>query len=86
MIDAFFQEVHPCLHVLLEHEFRRDFRALMEAGGLSWGSGFISVVFAIFALGERAIVTSRAWKREMAKAEGDDDGHETVLPVRQRRV
>nr|KIR88435.1 hypothetical protein I308_01502 [Cryptococcus tetragattii IND107] len=47
---------------------------------------FISVVFAIFALGERAIVTSRAWKREMAKAEGDDDGHETVLPVRQRRV
>nr|KIR47538.1 hypothetical protein I312_03304 [Cryptococcus bacillisporus CA1280] len=37
---------------------------------------FISVVFAIFALGERA----RAWKREMAKAEGDDDGHETVLP------
>lgn len=33
-------------------------------------------MFAIFALGERA----RAWKREMAKAEGDDDGHETVLP------
>lgn len=42
MIDAFFQEVHHCLHVLLEHEFRRDFRALMEArakGGLSWGGG-----------------------------------------------
>ncbi|KIR51450.1 hypothetical protein I315_06149 [Cryptococcus gattii Ru294] len=39
----------------------------------------ISVVFVIFALSERAIVTSRAWKREMAKAEGDDDGQETVL-------
>lgn len=25
MIDAFFQEVHPCLHVLLEHEFRKIF-------------------------------------------------------------
>lgn len=36
-------------------------------------------MFAIFALGERAIVTSRAWRREMAKA-GGDDGHETVLP------
>lgn len=83
MVDAFFQEVHPCLPVLLEHEFRRDFRALMEArarGNLSWGGGFISVVFAIFALGERVIVTSRAWRREMAKAEGDDDDHETVLP------
>ncbi|OXM77362.1 hypothetical protein C364_04919 [Cryptococcus neoformans Bt63] len=82
MVDAFFQEVHPCLPVLLEHEFRRDFRALMEArarGDLSWGGGFISVVFAIFALGERAIVTSRAWRREMAKV-GGDDGHETVLP------
>lgn len=42
MVDAFFQEVHPCLPVLLEHEFRRDFRALMEArarGNLSWGGG-----------------------------------------------
>lgn len=42
MVDAFFQEVHPCLPVLLEHEFRRDFRALMEArarGDLSWGGG-----------------------------------------------
>lgn len=36
-------------------------------------------MFVIFALSERAIVTSRAWKREMAKAEGDDDGQETVL-------
>lgn len=37
-------------------------------------------MFAIFALGERVIVTSRAWRREMAKAEGDDHDHETVLP------
>lgn len=82
MVDAFFQEVHPCLPVPLEQGFRRDFRALMEArakGDLSWGGGFISVVFVIFALSERAIVTSRAWKREMVKAEGDDDGQETVL-------
>lgn len=42
MVDASFQEVHPCLPVLLEHEFRRDFRGLMEArakGDLSWGGG-----------------------------------------------
>lgn len=42
VVDASFQEVHPCLPVLLEHEFRRDFRGLMEArakGDLSWGGG-----------------------------------------------
>ncbi|ODN81564.1 hypothetical protein L202_01979 [Cryptococcus amylolentus CBS 6039] len=84
MIDAFFQDVHPCLPLLLEFEFRRDFGLLMEArrgGDLSWGGGFVSVLFAVFALGERAIVNSRAWARETDKAqEGLDDGHETVLP------
>lgn len=42
MVDAFFQEVHPCLPVPLEQGFRRDFRALMEArakGDLLWGGG-----------------------------------------------
>ncbi|WVQ73053.1 hypothetical protein IAR50_002616 [Cryptococcus sp. DSM 104548] len=84
MIDAFFEHVHPCLPLLLEFEFRRDFGLLMEArqgGQSSWGGGFVSVLFAVFALGERAIVNARAWARETDKAqEGLDDGHETVLP------
>ncbi|WVQ84324.1 hypothetical protein IAT38_006476 [Cryptococcus sp. DSM 104549] len=83
MVDAFFQEVHPCLPVVLEWEFRRDYKRLVEArarGESSWGGGFISVVFAIFALGERVIVTSRAWQREREKAQRGDEEGETVLP------
>ncbi|WVN84929.1 uncharacterized protein L203_100065 [Cryptococcus depauperatus CBS 7841] len=83
MIDAFFSEVHPCLPVVLEHDFRRNFWSLLQArekGDLSWGGGFISVVFAIFALGERAIVTSRAWQRETENAKAGEVKTETVLP------
>lgn len=38
MVDAFFAEVHPVLPVLLEHDFRRRFKTLMdkvEAGDFS---------------------------------------------------
>lgn len=64
-----------------------------EFGGVSLGSfsdcrddtdklQFISVLFAIFALGERVIVTSRAWHRERAKLQRSDmvDGADSVLP------
>lgn len=39
------------------------------------------MVFAVFALGERVLVTTQAWQRERAKVEknGEDEG-ETVLP------
>lgn len=30
MVDAFFEEVHPCLPIMAEHEFREGFRRLME--------------------------------------------------------
>jgi len=30
MVDAFFAEVHPCLPIMAEHEFREGFRRLME--------------------------------------------------------
>lgn len=50
---------------------------------------FISVVFAMYALGERVLVTSRAWKREREKQKaadgtdgnkGDEGDGQTVLP------
>ncbi|KAK4689854.1 hypothetical protein P7C73_g226, partial [Tremellales sp. Uapishka_1] len=71
MVNAFFEEVFPCLPIVLEHDFREGFTALMERreNGLPETSdeGFVSVCFAVFALGERVIVTSRAWQRERAK-------------------
>ncbi|BEI89241.1 uncharacterized protein CcaverHIS019_0206030 [Cutaneotrichosporon cavernicola] len=71
MVDAFFAEVHPVLPVLLEHDFRRRFKSLMDkvdAGDFSnIRAGFMSVVFAVFALGERVLVTSAAWQRMRAK-------------------
>lgn len=30
MVDAFFAEVHPCLPLMAEHDFREGFRRLME--------------------------------------------------------
>jgi hypothetical protein len=57
--------------------------------GLSCTDGnpqFISVVFAVFALGERVVVTTRAWQREREKLDKQDkEGKqatdtETVLP------
>ncbi|WWD19542.1 hypothetical protein CI109_104003 [Kwoniella shandongensis] len=84
MVDAFFEQVHPCLPIVIEHEFRKDFKKLLEArakGDYNWGGGFISVVFGVFALGERVVVTSRAWQRERTKLnneEATDD--DTVLP------
>ncbi|KLT44815.1 hypothetical protein CC85DRAFT_241736 [Cutaneotrichosporon oleaginosum] len=71
MVDAFFAEVHPVLPVLLENDFRRRFKSLMdkvEAGDFSnIRAGFMSVVFAVFALGERVLVTSAAWHRMRSK-------------------
>ena len=45
-------------------------------------SKFISVLFAIFALGERVLVSSRAWQRERTKGQDVkvEKGEETVLP------
>jgi hypothetical protein len=103
MVDAFFAEVHPCLPILIEHEFRPSFTQLMErqarsepVGGGTVGLSllrpevpltgllqFIAVVFAVFALGERVIVTSRAWQRELEKlhqAGGAGGSEKTVLP------
>ena len=40
---------------------------------------FITVVFAVFALGERAYVTSRAWQREKQRLAAGSDGA-TVQP------
>ncbi|GMK54623.1 hypothetical protein CspeluHIS016_0112090 [Cutaneotrichosporon spelunceum] len=71
MVDAFFAEVHPVLPVLLEHDFRRRFKSLMDkvdAGDFSnIRAGFMSVIFAVLALGERVLVTSAAWQRMRAK-------------------
>ncbi|ORY26678.1 fungal-specific transcription factor domain-domain-containing protein [Naematelia encephala] len=85
MIDAFFQDVHPCLPVMFEFEFREGYKRLMERrrrGEVRDFGGFISVVFAVFALGERAIVTRRAWQRERTKNITRDrgPGDDTVLP------
>jgi len=40
----------------------------------------MSVLFAVFALGERVIVTSAAWQRERAKQEAGQPMGETVQP------
>ncbi|OCF44614.1 hypothetical protein I317_01501 [Kwoniella heveanensis CBS 569] len=84
MIDAFFEEVHPCLPVVLEHDFRRSYKELMEAigrGERSTHGTFLAVLFAIFALGERTLVTSEAWDRERKRVhEGSEGEEETVLP------
>ncbi|KAI9633949.1 fungal-specific transcription factor domain-containing protein [Dioszegia hungarica] len=90
MIDAYFREIHPILPIMIEREFREAYAALMQrrsAGVLEKSGMFVSMVFAIFALGERVIVTSRAWKREKQKQKaspGDEakreSDEETVLP------
>ncbi|KAK8853127.1 hypothetical protein IAR55_003828 [Kwoniella newhampshirensis] len=85
MVNAFFEMVHPCLPIFLEHEFRDEFRKLLDArakGDYTYGGSFISVVFGIFALGERVMVTSRAWQRERSKnlREEVTQDEETVLP------
>ncbi|WVR07769.1 hypothetical protein IAU60_004812 [Kwoniella sp. DSM 27419] len=84
MIDAYFWEIHHCLPVLLEHDFRREYKRLMEdnAKGLSPSQeSFLAVLFIVFALGERVIVTSRAWAREKKKVQNPvETGEETVLP------
>lgn len=47
---------------------------------------FISVIFAVFALGERVLVTSKAWTRERKRAadaasgKAADHGDSNVLP------
>jgi hypothetical protein len=40
----------------------------------------MSVLFAVFALGERVIVTTAAWERERAKQEANAPPGERVLP------
>ncbi|WVR00192.1 hypothetical protein IAU59_007334 [Kwoniella sp. CBS 9459] len=84
MINAFFEEVHPCLPVVLEHEFRKTYNELMEAigrGERSTHGTFLAVLFAIFALGERSLVTTKAWDRERKRMhEGSVGEDETVLP------
>ncbi|ORX40691.1 fungal-specific transcription factor domain-domain-containing protein [Kockovaella imperatae] len=85
MIDAFFRDVYPILPVVVEEDFRKEHAAIMERrsrGEPEKPGGFISVVFAIYALGERVLVTSQAWQRERSKVDDnkiplDDD---TVLP------
>lgn len=86
MIDAFFAEVHPCLPIVIEHDFRDEYKVLQKKRRDNIplkNEGFISVLFAIFALGERVIVTSRAWQRERTKmmaAKPEADEQDTVLP------
>nr|XP_019044249.1 hypothetical protein I302_07532 [Kwoniella bestiolae CBS 10118]OCF23179.1 hypothetical protein I302_07532 [Kwoniella bestiolae CBS 10118] len=84
MIDAFFEEVHPSLPVVIEHEFRKEFKDIMDArarGALPTQGPFLAVVFAMFALGERVLVTSKAWQRERKRIQDDAEGDEdTVLP------
>ncbi|WOO79215.1 Cutinase transcription factor 1 alpha [Vanrija pseudolonga] len=84
MIDAYFVEVHPVLPVVNEHDFRRDFNTLMdkvEVGDFSGLSGgFMSVVFAMFALGERVIVVGRAYRRECTKLREGRADDDTLLP------
>ncbi|WWD03563.1 hypothetical protein V865_001617 [Kwoniella europaea PYCC6329] len=83
-IDAFFEEVHPSLPVVIEHEFRKEFKDIMDArarGALLTQGPFLAVVFAMFALGERVLVTSKAWQRERKRIQDDNEGDEdTVLP------
>nr|XP_019010220.1 uncharacterized protein I206_04688 [Kwoniella pini CBS 10737]OCF49001.1 hypothetical protein I206_04688 [Kwoniella pini CBS 10737] len=58
MIDAYFLEVHPSLPVVLEHEFRKEFKEVMDTrarGALPTQGTFLAVVFAMFALGERVL-------------------------------
>ena len=43
---------------------------------------FISVVFAIYALGDRALVASQAWQRERGKFEVEADGKSSKSVVR----
>ncbi|KAL7418376.1 hypothetical protein Q5752_006834 [Cryptotrichosporon argae] len=83
LVEAFLADVHPVLPVVLEHEFRADFGRIMDnvdrGEREGYSAGALSVVFAIFALGERVLVGSRAWQRERRRAPSDDSG-ETVLP------
>ncbi|WWD18291.1 hypothetical protein CI109_102741 [Kwoniella shandongensis] len=83
MIDAFYSDVHPILPVVPEHRFRPNYTRMMDRhkrGDPVDDVGFVSVAFAIFALGERVLVTSRAWQRRRSTAGHMDYANDTSYP------
>ncbi|ORY24563.1 fungal-specific transcription factor domain-domain-containing protein [Naematelia encephala] len=81
MITAFFAEIHPVLPVIPEHRFHELHSMVMEHRRQGQplpqhSRGFLSVLFAILALGERVLVTSQAWRRERLRVL---DGKEPLI-------
>ncbi|WVQ66635.1 uncharacterized protein L199_004820 [Kwoniella botswanensis] len=79
MIDAYYTQVHPILPAVPEHRLRELYEALVirrKQHDFASAEAFWALIFAIFALGERALVNTGVWEQ----ARHDPSGKHAVKP------